>query len=147
MGVFSEYAPAYWFAGLPVMPCKGKRPVIAGWQRLCDVMPTPEEQAAWIAQYPDHNIGLPLGWASGMVAVDIDTDNPAEIVAIKATLPPSRYERIGRKGCALFYQYNGEKNFSISGKVDFLSSGKQVILPPSIHPDTKQPYSWTGDAL
>lgn len=26
--------------------------------------------------------------------------------------------------------------------VEILSTGKQVVLPPSIHPDTHQPYAW-----
>jgi len=27
-------------------------------------------------------------------------------------------------------------------EVEFMSSGKQVVLPPSIHPETKRPYIW-----
>ncbi len=28
-------------------------------------------------------------------------------------------------------------------EIEFMSSGKQVVLPPSIHPDTGKPYVWT----
>ena len=147
MGVFSEFAPSLWNKGLPVMPCKGKIPVIKEWPRLCETMPTQTEQETWLTIYSNYNIGLPLGPASGLCVVDIDIDDPDEIEAIKATLPPSPFERVGKKGCALFYTYNGEMNFSVSGKVDFLSKGKQVILPPSIHPDTRQPYVWVGEGL
>ena len=29
--------------------------------------------------------------------------------------------------------------------IDFRSKGKQDVLPPSVHPDTGQPYQWKGD--
>ena len=149
MGVFSENAPAYWAAGMPVMPCSGKRPIINGWPQYGLRMPTADEQADWLTRYPDANIGLPLGPQSGLCVVDIDTDNPEAIAAIKTMLPPSTVERIGKKGCALFYKWEGQKNFSVGGDhpVDFLSQGKQVIIPPSIHPDTGKAYYFKGAGL
>ena len=147
MGIFSEHAPYYYNRELWVIPCDGKKPLPVGWSEYCDLPPSRKVRDEWLARYPDANVGLPLGPASGMVAVDIDTDDPDELASIKRTLPPSSYERIGKKGCALFYKYNGEKTFSIQGKVDFLSTGRQVILPPSIHPETGQQYYWKGAAL
>lgn len=31
------------------------------------------------------------------------------------------------------------------GLVDLLAEGIQTVLPPSIHPDTNEPYYWWGD--
>lgn len=155
MRIFSDYAPLYWNAGLPVIPLKkwndpgkspGKAPLLPGWRRYSSEMPSCEEQTQWLKLYPDHNIGLPLGPCSGLCAVDIDSDDPDEIAAIKRILPETPYERVGKKGCVLIYRWNGQKNFKVKladGRqpVEFLGEGNQVVLPPSIHPDTGRPYT------
>ena len=38
-------------------------------------MPTDLEQMHWMASYPKGNIGLPFGPASGLCAIDIDTED------------------------------------------------------------------------
>ena len=146
MGIFSKYAPLYWEAGLPVMPCIGKRPIITAWDQLSERMPSAIEQADWIQRYPDCNIGLPLGPMSGLCAVDIDTDDPDEIAAIKDALADTPYVRVGKKGMVLIYRWNGEGNFKVRTgdghqPVEFLGKGNQVIVAPSIHPETHLPYT------
>ena len=89
------------------MPCNGKRPIIAAWDQFSERMPTDIEKADWIRRYPDCNIGLPLGPLSGLSAVDIDTDDPDEIAAIKDALADTPYERVGKKGMVLIYRWNG----------------------------------------
>jgi hypothetical protein len=53
---------------------------------------------------------------------------------------------------SLFYKGNTEiirsKNFRTPervGVLDLLGEGKQTVLPPSIHPDTNEPYYWWTD--
>jgi putative DNA primase/helicase len=159
MGIFSEHAPLYWSAGLPVIPLlkwnsskrgAGKAPDIPGWEKYCSEMPSVEVQAYWLRTFPDHNIGLPLGRCSGLCAVDIDTDDPDETAVIKSLLPDSPYERIGKKGSVLLYRWNGQKNFKLrlpDGRqpVEFLGDGNQVVVPPSIHPETGRPYTATAN--
>jgi putative DNA primase/helicase len=108
-------------------------------------MPTPEEQAEWLATYPDGNIGLPLGPCSGLVAVDIDTDNEEIIGAIQGVLPQSPWRRVGKKGCVMIYKWRDHKTARIRDEndksiVEILSRGTQIVIPPSIHPDTGRPY-------
>ena len=55
--------------------------------------------------YGDHNMGLPLGPQSGLVAVDIDTDDEKVIAAILAVLPKSPWQRVGKKGMVLIYRW------------------------------------------
>jgi putative DNA primase/helicase len=74
--------------------------------------------------------------------VDIDTDDDAEVAAITSVLPTSPWSRVGRKGKALaFRNPHNVCNFSVPGLVDFLAAGRQVILPPTIHPETGLPYT------
>jgi putative DNA primase/helicase len=151
--IFYDTAPGYWATNLPVIPLiKGeKRPAISGWQQFCDRMPTEEEQADWLSLFPDANIGLPLGPCSGLVAIDIDSDDPLVIAAIERVLPASPWARIGKKGKVLIYKYDGHATSRIRDEdgntiCETLSRGTQIVLPPSIHPDTLRPY-WSNCEL
>ncbi|MEE4454756.1 bifunctional DNA primase/polymerase [Novosphingobium resinovorum] len=113
-------------------------------------MPTPAEQTDWLSSYPTNNIGLPLGAQSRLGMIDIDTDDEQVIATIKSLLPATPWERRGKKGMALAYRWNGQRNFKIKGVdgtmlVEHLSEGNQVVLPPSIHPDTARPYTATAN--
>lgn len=143
--IYKDNAPRYFERGLPVIPLRGKAPIVQKWQRFHDTMPTPEEQKAMMDAYPDYNIGLPLGAQSGCIALDIDSEIDAEIKLIDALVPQSPWVRIGRKGKVLMFKYNGEQTFRIkdaTGRTicELLSSKVQVVLPPSIHPETHNPY-------
>lgn len=147
MGIFAENAPKYWAAGLPVFPLlRGmKVPAISGWQVLGDSMPTLEKQQEWLTNFPDGNIGLATGAAAGLVAIDIDRDDPEIVDALMKILPVSPWVRVGAKGKMLIYRFNGEQNSNIrdsDGKmiVEIKSKGTQIVLPPSIHPDTGREY-------
>lgn len=147
MGIFSENAPKLWALGLPVMPLKprAKEPVTAAWQHLAERMPTPEEQAYWLANYANGNIGLPLGPQSGLVALDIDTENEALYNLVCSLVPSSPWNRVGRHGKVMLFKYNGQKTFRIKDIdgvtiCELLSAKTQVVLPPSIHPITQKPY-------
>lgn len=156
--IFGKYAPKYWDKGLPVIPLHrfdevneegkgiGKAPIPKSWQMYNNSMPTEAQKAEWLERYPDNNIGLPLGAQSKCIALDIDTTDATLISCIERIVPKSPWERVGKKGKVMMFRYNGEKTFrikDISGNTicELLSSSTQVVLPPSIHPDTKQPYT------
>lgn len=154
MGIFSENAPRYWDAGLPVIPLKkwnspakgrGKAPILNEWTTYADTMPSKALRDMWIQAYEDNNIGLPFGPASGLCAIDIDTEDEELVKAIVAALPVSPWRRIGKKGMGLIYRWNGQPNFKLRNAenesiVEFLGRGNQMVMPPSIHPDTEKPY-------
>lgn len=155
--IYARTAPAYLKLGIPVIPLrvKEKRPLESKWERFAD-MPIPPAQAlTWLSNKQDLNIGLALGRQSNLVAVDIDTDDEKLIANIEKVLPNSPWVRIGQKGCVLIYRFNPAiKNkfhlYIVDSKnpdsdkgipiVDFLTTGAQIVLPPSIHPDTQLPY-------
>lgn len=150
-GIFAHFAPSYWAAGLPVFPLQArdkKANVIkqwCNWTELAKRMPTEEEKQAWLKQLPDCNIGLPLGPQSRCVAIDIDTDDKLLINIIQSVCGFSPWERVGSKGKVLLYRYSGELPFKILTAdkktiCECLSTGNQVVLPPSIHPVTQKPY-------
>lgn len=123
-----------------------------GWQRFADRMPTEEEQAEWLFTCKENNIGLPLGPQSGLVAVDIDTDDQAQIAAIQRVLPKSPWQRVGKKGMVLIYRWHDNptariKDENLKTICEILSRGTQIVIPPSIHPDTQKPYYANRDLL
>lgn len=162
MAIFKDEAPKYWAAGLPVIPLKaytgdgktGKQPFDLGWQKYAVQMPTDWQQAQWLtrAEIEDYNLGLPLGPKSGVIALDIDTEDPKIQKLILDVLPDSPWVRRGKKGLVVLYKFSGERkkviNIEVPGDTDpraghlgeLLGQGSQVVLPPSIHPETHKPY-------
>lgn len=147
MGIFSENAPKLWALGLPVMPLypKEKNPIVPSWQQFAERMPTPDEQAFWLKNYANGNIGLPLGPQSGCVALDIDTENDELFKLVCGLVPQSPWNRIGSHGKVMLFKYTGQKTFRIKDIdgvtiCELLSARTQVVIPPSIHPKTQKPY-------
>lgn len=148
MNIFAETAPRHWAAGLPVLPLmpREKRVLLNAWSSYCAVMPAPEMQQAWLHQHPDGNIGLPLGPCSKLLAIDIDTEDDRVLKLVDTICGYSPWIRRGKKGSVRVYTYSGERTFRIKDInnntiLECLSQGAQVVLPPSIHPDTQMPYT------
>lgn len=162
MHIFRDNAPLYWAAGIPVMPLKrfdspgkgaGKAPILNEWTQYGDVMPTEAMRASWLHSYPDSNIGLPFGPASNLCAIDIDTEDSEIQDAIERILPGYEagfpWRRVGKKGVGLIFKWQGQSNFKLRNNenqsiVEFLGKGNQMVMPPSIHPETKRPYTSDG---
>jgi putative DNA primase/helicase len=151
--IFLEHAPLYWAKGLPAIPLKqgDKMPLIDGWSTFCARMPTLGEQEYWLKAYPFSNIGMALGAQSDLFMIDIDTVDEKLMKTILEVLGGfmSPWQRVGAKGMVLAYRQplNGVplRTFQIKKSdnsmiVEGLSGGRQVVLPPSIHPTTKKPY-------
>ena len=148
MSIFKTYARNMWDHGLPVIPLRprSKAALTQDWSKWCRE-PLPEKiKSEWLNTYPNSNIGLPLGPSANLVAVDVDTTDPHIITLIKKHLPPSPWERVGKKGFVALYTFSGEQSEQLKDSngaviLELLGDGRQVVLPPSIHPDTGQPYT------
>jgi len=155
MTIFRDHAPLYWGAGIPVLPLKrwnspgkgaGKAPILNEWTQYGNVMPSEAMRAHWLQAFPDNNIGLPFGPASNLCAIDIDTEDEELVQAIRDALPFSPWVRVGKKGMGLIYRWSSQANFKLRNSnnesiVEFLGQGNQMVMPPSIHPDTGRPYT------
>jgi hypothetical protein len=154
-------APAYWERGwcvIPTMPGE-KRPGeyrrgrwigLSDWtERYKHRAVTEFEIRVWCGAPGSAGIGLVCGRAEGVVGVDIDTDHPEIRRAILSSIPASTFRKRGNKGETVFYKGVGiaSKAFNDSyGKriLDVLSDGRFCVLPSSVHPDSGEPYVWTG---
>ncbi|RAU22677.1 hypothetical protein CU669_08370 [Paramagnetospirillum kuznetsovii] len=147
-GIFADTAPRLRAAGLSVLPLwpKQKKPALLDWSRFCNVLADDDEFVAWMTHHAGGNIGLACGPASGLVAFDVDTVNGELVKIIETVAPASPWRRVGAKGWVGLYRYKGEKTFQIRDEkggtiCELLSLGRQVVLPPSIHPDTGRVYT------
>jgi hypothetical protein len=140
--IFKDFAPKYFEAGLPVIPLSGKLPKIRKWEEWSNRAQT-EDELEWLLQrFPTANVGAPVGLK--FCVLDIDTDDERIIQAIPYT-PIRRRGRSGRAGCYFYKACNLPNRPGTKYPIDFLNHGRQVVLPPSIHPDTKESYSWVGE--
>jgi len=155
VGVFADYAMKYWEAGYSVIPVNGKATYSDGWSKYCEEMPSLEQIEKWEKEFPNHNIGICLGPASNIEAVDFDMHYGAyEEIGnfLSSYLPDTPLVKKGRKGWTRFYKYSGRPskcwNKDNQRMVDFLSKGRQTVVPPSIHPETGAKYTWlAADAI
>lgn len=140
MGVFGDYALKYLESGYLPLPLDGKACYLPGW--------TNEDVARDVDKiidfHFDDNIGILLGPGSGIVAFDFDlysdgfeTLSTTNILALLFEyLPETEVWKKGKKGATLFYRYqNGIENDNLAGVFDFLVTGKQTAVPPSIYID------------
>lgn len=172
MNVFENYAEKYLEMGYSVVPVETntKKPSIYGWTTYAERLPTMEEIEKWMRMFGQHNIGIIMGPASGIVGFDYDYDYNKEKVNISekqfgqdkfkveseilnGILPESPAKKRGKKGWTSFYRYNdGLKNLSCNRHgvtcFDFLVNKRNCVVPPSVHADTGFPYQWIeGDLL
>ncbi|HRP37064.1 MAG TPA: bifunctional DNA primase/polymerase [Candidatus Dojkabacteria bacterium] len=138
--------------GWVTMPLNGKKPIIDEWQKLS----TSEHiRTSW-----NHaeNIGLVTGAVSGVIVLDIDNkDNGVEdwnrYIATHGE-PQTTKVQTGGGGLHYYFKYNERvSHLKSASKVavdtdgrkmawDIKSNGGQVVMPPSIHPDTKRLYEY-----
>lgn len=162
MGIFSEHASAYRDAGFEPRPIEpgSKASKIVGWNRP-DVELPENHLAAWIRNFGDHGIGLRLGSVcpNGTVlgALDIDDERYVRVASHLLGDPPCG--RIGAKGIAYFIRIKGrppttriafDAHADEVGQVhvgELLGPGALIVIPPTVHPNTHNPYRWIGTPL
>jgi len=150
--IYRSEAARYLVRGIPVIPALGKVAIPREWEELHDRLPTEEEHRRW-TQISGANILLVLGRKSDVSVVDIDTDDPELIAIIRSLLPNSPWQRIGRRGMALAYRWSNipKQSYRLGDThkplLDLLTSSAKILLPPSLHPSTGQPYRANTDLL
>jgi hypothetical protein len=137
---FKQVASSLVEKGYSVIPLRqgSKAPIEKNWTQYCDKVTDSVTLSTWEG-LPDANIGLTLGKASGLVALDFDEDVGGLHEEILKLLPVKTVRKTGARGFTLFYKYNGEKThkWGKDGEMvlELLSSGRHTVIPPSIHPN------------
>jgi hypothetical protein len=137
--IFSDNAVKFHELGFNVIPISGKRPTIEKWSFYCTHSQT-EAEVLGLIPMAERATGIGIVLGHGVIALDIDTDDER----VLALLPESNLIKKGKTGLTAFYRTNAKvhKKSSLEHPVELLAVGAQSVIPPSIHPDTKQPYRW-----
>ena len=155
----SRYIERYRLA-LVDIPVGHKAPLHQGWNKPGGYITDPEVARQHWASLPDHGIGAVLG-ASGLCSLDVDSPKDSESLlaelgvdlrALREANPtiqghPSRYRIMFRtpEGLNLHAHKltwpanNGAKPITL---FELRAGPVQDVLPPTIHPGTKKPYTW-----
>lgn len=105
-----------------------------------DASRNPHLVRAWWKKWPNANIGVATGLASGLVVVDIDPRNQGdldleELEARHGKLPDTPMSLTGGGGQYYFFACP-EEGFApgkLAGGIDIKADGGYVVLPPSNH--------------
>jgi hypothetical protein len=156
---FSSEIPYTW----PLVPVVGKQPYQKNWvKKEC----SRSEILAQLETGKATGVGLKLG--NGLLAVDIDGESAGQLLfklSGQNTLPVTTAWTSGRPGRRQYLLSVEEKDWCRLGKrslrigtgiagddgkeecLEFRWLGTQSVLPPSVHPLTKKPYTWINNPL
>jgi putative DNA primase/helicase len=159
MSAVAKWAPRYVERfGFALVPLQGKVPVGSGWNRDENLLRTASAAADHFNDNPAHNVGVCLE-PSRLASIDADYLEGAtrvlaaegiDLDAMMTTTPTiiGRAPRLEfaapevpltRKSVVWPPKVPGEKPITV---LEFRAGRVQDVLPPSIHPDTHQPYRW-----
>lgn len=141
---FKTEAGQLYAAGYSPVPlvANDKKAYLNNWSTLCVNRMTKGDLDKYSAE-TNLNIGIALGPASQIIALDFDDDLDGLHEKIKKLIPESPVVKVGKRGFTAFYRYQGEKNRTWKAKqdgkkytiIELLSEGRQTVVPPSIHPE------------
>jgi hypothetical protein len=161
-----DAALEYAAAGLAVLPCHSPREggcscrranckELAKHPRTIDGLKSATCDEAqvreWWRRWPDANIGIATGAASGLVALDVDVEKGgagtlAALERAHGKLPRTAQVLTGGGGWHYLFRHPGEDVRNSVGKLgaglDIRGDGGYVIAAPSIHVSGR-PYKWT----
>lgn len=143
------------FTPLHISP-DGKMPKHMGWQHE-----TPTEESLTRQFARPSNIGVRLGDVQKdgtcLIAIDVDIEEHSLIRCVERALGERVPVKRGKKGATYILRLDREykthkiywtRDGNKKAAIDVLCKGAQTVIPPSIHPETKQPYQWiAGEPL
>lgn len=157
---YGTWAPVYRELGLSPRPCIGKECFQKAWP-LPDAEQPNGRLDNWQQGFATANIGLLMGTklsdGTHLGALDIDHNDYVRLG--RAVLGDPKCGRVGKKGAVFFVRYEPQVKFQKKYKAkgefkdkygqmaEWLVERQICIIPPSLHPDTKQPYRWLGTPL
>lgn len=116
---------------------------------------TPTETSLRRAFARPSNLGVRMGDpahdGTAIVAIDVDIEEIALIRCVEKAIGVKVPTKRGKKGYTYFvridrevksHKINWYRNSKKTPAIDILARGAQTVLPPSIHPETGQPYRW-----
>lgn len=149
MTQFLEYALKYAELGWQIFPIVPRQKVPLTAHGVKDATLDADQIRAWWTKWPNANIAVACGQASGVYVVDVDVSEAGDVNGLKSLvtefdpLPATIQQYTPRGGFHAFYRTNNppaNRNSFRSG-IDIRGDGYYVVVAPSIHPNGGQ-YIW-----
>ena len=152
------FAQQLYDQGFWVHPLNGKVPIVTGW-------PNQERDVLFSKIRDDSNIGVVTGEKAGIVVFDVDVKDGGvsflewklrtinDATNKKFSIPNTWQCITGSGGSHYYFKYTAKvAHLKSSSKLvedrgnkvgwDIKTNGGQVVVAPSIHPDTEESYKW-----
>ena len=150
-----EYALEYARRGWRVFPLAGKTP-LKGSHGFEDASTDKTVIRSWWNENPAYNIGIATGRSSGgLVVIDLDRKNGKDGYRtlaewqirnkLERSFPDTVKAVSGTGGEHWYYQMPEcylDSRIDIMSGIDSRANKGYIVAPPSIHPDTGEPYQW-----
>ncbi|MEI8411446.1 MULTISPECIES: bifunctional DNA primase/polymerase [unclassified Kribbella] len=110
----------------------------------------PDRVAQIVTAVPHGQLAVRTGAVSGLVVVDVDPAHGGSAslgeLVVHQVVPRTLWVRTGSGGVHLYYHHPGReipsRPMPNRAGIDIKADGGYVVLPPSIHHRTHQPYQW-----
>jgi Bifunctional DNA primase/polymerase, N-terminal/YspA, cpYpsA-related SLOG family len=141
-------ALAYAAHGVPVLPLRGKLPLIpkrSGGHGVHDATLDPDQIRSWWERWPDANIGLRCGTSFDVIDVEVQGRRSLQRLLSEHGGGPIGGPRVrtGSGGWHLYVEPTGlPDQVGVLEHVDYRAADRYVVAPPSRHPETGEPYRW-----
>lgn len=146
-GTMLAAALDYALAGLPVLPLAGKVPRNSN--GLTGASTDVAVIAEWWRRWPDANVGIRTGAASGYVVLDVDLpDGAASLAELERRHGKLKTAQVltGSGGWHYWFKHPGgdlRNSASLLGPgLDVRADGGYAVAPPSVH-ESGNSYKWT----
>jgi hypothetical protein len=146
---------ALWYAGkgIPVFPLKEKDKIPLTVKGFKDASTAESTIRSWWQRWPNANIGIPTGSASGLAVVDIDPRHGGEeswiaLTELNGPAPETPMSLTGGGGRHLAFAFlPGFRNSAgtIGPGIDTRGEGGYIAAPPSVH-SSGNLYQWEASA-
>ena len=143
--------------GIWIAPLKGKQPLLREFQKtrheMADIV---SDGATWVGlaeQREAHfNVGLVTGQLNGLVGLDIEEENAPWNLDRQYLLGDQTCTASGGGGAHYYFDHtarlkSGIVSMKVRGRdtmIEIKDRGYQLVIPPSIHPDTGESYVFVG---
>jgi len=146
-----RYRNNYGFPVIPVEVTSDNKVPHVSWKKFQNQLPEGETIRDWWEKWPDAGVGIVTGKFSGLLVLDVDTDEGWKYVKETKRIgsEPTPIVKTGN-GYHVYYRYpnQGIKNQVRIGKekqgLDIRAEGGYVVAPPSLHYNEER-YRWMHD--
>ena len=142
MNQLLEYALKYAELGWQVLPIVPKQKVPLTAHGVKDATDHPDTIRAWWEHWPDANIAVACGRASGVYVVDVDVSAAGDVNGLESLkefpeLQHTVQQRTPRNGFHAFFRADNPpaNRNSFRPGIDIRGDGYYVVVAPSIHPN------------